>query len=296
LQIVGTEIWEIIQSYSTHPDVSYTRTGSSRASTEEAAWNKKEQEYERRIKDLEDKNQRLEDEVINIRTSLGETMAASELSQGLLAESDANITQLQAEKWTTQQQSTTAQQQIIQLTSDLKEEKKGHAKTKVVLGRWLVLGKIGLAARYRWWEVSKRKWIDGNITILWGNPDRATIDAGNAAVHEGNFVADEAMISLGLHPPNTAFDGFKKQIITHFKLCSILMSFTYCTKVKDMFSLRGTLNYCHSWAAHSYDKTLGAKFDVLDKQWKELVAGITEFTRPQGQGFCREPCSRQRKA
>ncbi|CZR54807.1 uncharacterized protein PAC_04691 [Phialocephala subalpina] len=160
---------------------------------------------------------------------------------------------------------------------ELKEDTKEHANTKVSLDaakkeaakfELVAIGlkqellnkdplfKVGVTVRVGFMEAVKRTWVNGDLMIVRGDPDKDIIIAKNDAVHRANFLADKSLFTLGILKHQGEMDDFK---------------YVYKVSNRDeasgrpliIHNLWGSMVACYFKTAHTHDKVKDDNFEKL---------------------------------
>ncbi|KAF8852493.1 hypothetical protein BDZ45DRAFT_763970 [Acephala macrosclerotiorum] len=121
-------------------------------------------------------------------------------------------------------------------------------------------------------EAAKRTWIGGDMRIVHGDPKREIIEAKNAAVHRGQFLADRSLYTLG----HVNTKELIEDMVYLYGYWGSNRSMLSCPKIIELFDLRGSMVMCYFRTKYTHDKDAD---DDFEKVYDECLNLWLEFSK-----------------
>lgn len=104
------------------------------------------------------------------------------------------------------------------------------------------------------------------MRVVRGDPQKEIIEAKNAAVHRGQFLADRSLYTLGYLNSKE----FSKDFYYLYGCWGNNWLMFSCLKIIELFDLRGSMVMCHFKTKFTNDKAADAEFEKVCDEFHNL--------------------------
>ncbi|KUJ13073.1 uncharacterized protein LY89DRAFT_737969 [Mollisia scopiformis] len=145
------------------------------------------------------------------------------------------------------------------------------AKLKRELEEKDPLFQVGVAVRRGFLEAVKRTWVNGDMRVVRGDPDKYLIIAKNDAVHRGNYLADRDLWVGGYLKTKEELADF--EYVYHVALNPKGIPFP---KFISLYNMWGSMVACYFKTAYTHDKS---KDEAFERAYLEIRALWTKYSK-----------------